>query len=134
MPVESAPIGLRGILGGIGSASPSCLDLIARDGPLSPSALAEKARLHPATMTGVLDRLERAGWITRDRIESDRRAVLVAARLERIREVASLYAGMNIRIDGICADYSDADLALIADFLGRIIDAGSGATEDLAGE
>jgi DNA-binding MarR family transcriptional regulator len=38
-----------------------CLDLLARGGPLSPSALAEKARLHPATMTGVLDRLERAG-------------------------------------------------------------------------
>jgi hypothetical protein len=61
-------------------------------------------------MTGVLGRLKRAGWITRDRVESDRRAALVAARLERIREVASLYGGMNSRIDDICADYRDADL------------------------
>src|ERR1700740_3357956 len=36
-----------------------CLDLITRHGPLSPTALARRAGLHPATMTGVLDRLER---------------------------------------------------------------------------
>jgi DNA-binding MarR family transcriptional regulator len=38
----------------------ACLDLIARFGPLGPSALARLAGIHPATMTGVLDRLERA--------------------------------------------------------------------------
>jgi hypothetical protein len=37
-----------------------CLDLINRHGPMSPSALARRAGQHPATMTGVLDRLERA--------------------------------------------------------------------------
>jgi len=37
----------------------SCLDTIARHGPLSPSALARSAGLHPATVTGILDRLER---------------------------------------------------------------------------
>src|SRR6266404_1006238 len=44
-----------------------CLDLISRYGPISPSALAKRAGLHPATMTGVLDRLERGGWIERGR-------------------------------------------------------------------
>jgi DNA-binding MarR family transcriptional regulator len=34
---------------------------------LSPSVLARRAGLHPATMTGILDRLERGRWITRDR-------------------------------------------------------------------
>src|SRR5437879_3909557 len=50
-----------------------CFDLIARHGPLSPSALARRAGLHPATMTGILDRLERGGWVVRDRDPSDRR-------------------------------------------------------------
>jgi DNA-binding MarR family transcriptional regulator len=54
-----------------------CLDLIDRYGPLSPSALARRAGLHPATMTGVLDRLERDGWIVRERDPADRRGVLV---------------------------------------------------------
>src|SRR5882672_3213850 len=72
-----------------------CLNLIARHGPLSPSALARLARLHPATMTGVLDRLERGGWITRDRDPADRRAVLVTSRKDRGAEVFARYAGMN---------------------------------------
>src|SRR6202035_2803378 len=40
-----------------------CLNLLDRHGPLSPSALARVAGLHPATMTGILDRLENNGWV-----------------------------------------------------------------------
>ena len=43
------------------------LELINRLGPLSPSALAKEAGLHPATLTGILDRLERGGWLHRER-------------------------------------------------------------------
>src|SRR5882762_6817999 len=64
-----------------------CLDLVARHGPLSPSALARKAGLHPATMTGVLDRLERGGWVTRERDPADRRSVLVVPRKDRGAEI-----------------------------------------------
>jgi DNA-binding MarR family transcriptional regulator len=38
-----------------------CLELVNRHGPLNPSALARHAGLHPATITGILDRLERGG-------------------------------------------------------------------------
>src|SRR5580692_8723377 len=41
-----------------------CLDLISREGPLSPSALARRSGLHPATVTGILDRLERAAGLS----------------------------------------------------------------------
>src|SRR4030088_309694 len=67
-----------------------CLDLVARYGPLSPSALARRAGLHPATMTGVLDRLEQGGWVARERDPSDRRAVVVRARHERTAELGRL--------------------------------------------
>lgn len=111
-----------------------CLDLIARQGPLSPSALARRAGLHPATMTGILDRLERAGWIARERDPRgpDRRAVTVRALRGRAAELVRLYAGMSSAMDGICAGYSDAELAVIADFLARTTHAGHDATERLA--
>jgi DNA-binding MarR family transcriptional regulator len=110
-----------------------CLDLISRHGPLGPSSLSRRAGLHPATMTGILDRLERGGWITRERDPADRRAVVVRALRDRNAELFALYSGMNTSMDRICAEYGDAELALFADFLQRTTDAGRTATEDLAG-
>src|SRR5436309_15130573 len=72
-----------------------CLDLIDRHGPLSPSALARWAGLHPATVTGILDRLESGGWVARERDPSDRRAVVVRAVRERSADLLRLYARMN---------------------------------------
>ncbi|HEX6674803.1 MAG TPA: MarR family transcriptional regulator [Actinomycetes bacterium] len=111
-----------------------CLDLISRHGPLSPSALARRAGLHPATMTGILDRLERGGWIARERDPSDRRAVAVRARRDRGADLLRLFAGMNTAMDRLCAGYSEAELELLADFLRRATSAGQDATEELAGD
>jgi DNA-binding MarR family transcriptional regulator len=110
----------------------NCLDLIASHGPLSPSALARRAGLHPATMTGVLDRLERGGWAARQRDPLDRRAVVVRALHDRGAELMRLYAGMNTAMDQLCAGYSDTELELIVDFLRRTTSAGLHATEALA--
>jgi DNA-binding MarR family transcriptional regulator len=111
-----------------------CLDLINRHGPLNPSALARRAGLHPATMTGILDRLERGGWVARDRDPSDRRAVVVRALRDRNAELIRLYSGMNTSMDQICADYDDAELELLADFLRRTTHAGRSATGELAAD
>jgi DNA-binding MarR family transcriptional regulator len=110
----------------------SCLDTIARHGPLSPSALARSAGLHPATVTGILDRLERGGWVARERDPSDRRAVLVRALRDRSTEVFRLYAGMNASMDQILAGYTADELDVLASFLRRTTDAGQAATSDLA--
>jgi DNA-binding MarR family transcriptional regulator len=111
-----------------------CLDLVSRHGPLSPSALAKRAGLHPATMTGILDRLERDGWVARERDPSDRRAVLVRARRERGAEIYAHYAGMNTSMDDICASYGDAELDVLADFLRRTADAGRAAADELGAD
>jgi len=112
-----------------------CLDLITGHGPLSPSALARRAGLHPATLTGILDRLERGGWIERGRDPADRRGVVVQAARGRGAEVLRLYlveSGMNTAMDQICAGYDDKDLQLLAGFLRQTADAARTAAERLS--
>ena len=108
-----------------------CLDVLDVYGPLSPSALARRAGLHPATMTGVLDRLERGGWIARERDASDRRAVVVRILSDRYAELMRFYSPMNRSMNKILAKYSDSELEAIADFMGRTVDAGRSATDEL---
>ncbi len=109
-----------------------CLDVITRHGPISPSTLARRVGVHLATMTGILDRLERGGWIMRDRHESDRRAVLVQGVAAKQRDIVRLYDGMNRSLGEILDSYSDDEIDLIVDFLRRCTAAGQSATDRLA--
>jgi DNA-binding MarR family transcriptional regulator len=112
-----------------------CLDLIGQHGPVSPTVLARLAGLHPATLTGVLDRLEHGGWVIRERDSADRRGVLVRMRRGRGAEVLRLYlvdSGMNSALDDICAGYADVELALLADFMRRAAEAGRAAAARLS--
>ncbi|MGN7799627.1 MarR family winged helix-turn-helix transcriptional regulator [Leifsonia sp. 22587] len=118
---------------GVKDADFDCLDLISIHGPLSPGALSKLAELHPATLTGILDRLESGGWIARERDPQDRRAVVVRVLPDRNAEVFALYAGMNSRFDEICADFSADELDVIAGFLERVRAAGAAAAADLRG-
>lgn len=109
-----------------------CLDIIGRHGPLSPSELARLTGMHPATLTGVLDRLEKGGWIVRERAPSDRRSVAISALRRRAPEMVRLFSGMNSAIDDICGEYDDAQLLLLADFLSRVEAAGRQSADELS--
>lgn len=108
------------------------LDVIARHGPLTPTVLARRMGVHVATLTGILNRLEAGGWITRERDPADRRAVVLASVPDRIREVFARYDGMNRALDEILGGYTDKELAVIVDFLERSTQAGRAATDELA--
>lgn len=109
-----------------------CFDLIDRHAPVTPSELARRSGLHPATVTGILDRLERGGWIARHRDIADRRGVLVQPVRGRVGDVLRLYTGMNAQVEQICADYGEDELELLVGFLRRTAEAGRVAAAELA--
>jgi DNA-binding MarR family transcriptional regulator len=107
------------------------LDHIGRIGPVSPGQLAETMHIHPATMTGILDRLEQGGWVTRERAPDDRRKVNLKVLRSRGPELVKLYAPMNESIGRICADLSEEQLIAVVDFLESVSAAAAEAANQL---
>src|SRR5579884_4016890 len=65
-----------------------CLDLARGEMLLTPGRLAELTGLTSAAVTTILDRLEHAGFVRRERDPADRRKILVKPLAERSEEVA----------------------------------------------
>ena len=107
------------------------LDLVARHGPVSPSEVSASTGIHPATLTGVIDRLEGAGWLSRVPDPDDRRRVRLEARRERGAELVRLYAPMNRSLTEICAALSTDQLTVVRDFLRHAAEAGADAASGL---
>ncbi|MDD3445159.1 MAG: MarR family transcriptional regulator [Zavarzinia sp.] len=83
----------------------------------TPSDLAEGLDLNASAVTGLVDRLVRAGLVTRHAHETDRRVTLLAltrAGKERVAAATPLMAAVNTRIT---EGYTKEEVALIARFL-----------------
>jgi DNA-binding MarR family transcriptional regulator len=106
---------------GLGPSDGQFLTLLQVHGPLTPGRLAELSGLTTGTVTGVVDRLERAGYVRRDRALDDRRKVIVSRVEERIQQdMAPLYAEKATFLLDLLRRYDDEQLALIADFATRL--------------
>jgi len=97
-----------------------CADLLARTGPITAGDLARRTGLTTGAITGVIDRLEREGFVRRARDPHDRRRVIVEPVVKRMEQViAPLFASMGRSAAELCARYSTEELAVIHDFTTR---------------
>jgi len=116
---------------GINSTDLECLDHIVLRGPLTAGALAEATGLTTGAITGVIDRLERAGFAQRERDPEDRRKVSVYANPRVLERIAPLFEPMQRAASVAVAPYSDEELALLLDFFTRVRVASLGAMAEL---
>jgi DNA-binding MarR family transcriptional regulator len=102
---------------GLNPTDLNCLNLLSFSGNMTAGELARTTGLTTASITGVVDRLEAAGFVTRERDPADRRRVVVTIVLEKaMREVASVFAPMIADWQQLAARYSDDELRLIVGF------------------
>ena len=87
--------------------------------PLTAGQLAELTGLTTGAVTGVLDRLEGAGFVSRARDPGDRRRVVVRLVPESMARVGTMFEGLIADLRALHGDYSDAELAVFADILTR---------------
>ncbi|MFC5995178.1 MarR family winged helix-turn-helix transcriptional regulator [Pseudonocardia hispaniensis] len=106
---------------GLGPSDSQFMTLLNTHGPLTPGQLAEHTSLSTGTVTGVLDRLERGGFVRRERDPADRRKVLVVADEQTLRErLAPHYAEYAAHLDELLRRRSPGELRVIADFLAEL--------------
>jgi DNA-binding MarR family transcriptional regulator len=145
----------RLLLQGHGLTTPQLMTLraIGRLQPATAGAIARAIHLGHSTTTGILDRLERRGWICRSRDEHDRRSVNLCLtargrevlerapaqiddrfreRLERVPqwEQTQILATLQRVADMMDATHSDALPALADGWLGPTPDSGSGEHQE----
>ncbi|MET9083699.1 MarR family transcriptional regulator [Streptomyces sp. NPDC004237] len=86
---------------------------------LTAGDLAARAHVTTGAMTGILNRLERARYVTRRPDPADRRRVRVAAVPEAVTRVEAVYAGHYARLTELFADYTPDELAILTDWFTR---------------
>ena len=106
---------------GINATDMQCLNILSFRGQMTAGELARETGLTTASITGVIDRLEEAGFVRRERDPQDRRRVVVRLVLERaVRDVASVFLPMVRDWNEMAAQYSDDELKLIVGFYDRM--------------
>ena len=107
---------------GLSAVEHKALDLLSRAGALTAGQLAELTGLTTGAITGLVDRLEKAGFVRRDRDPSDRRKVVIQPVLEKMEvDIAPLFADLGQQMEELLSGYSDQELAIIQDFVSRSI-------------
>jgi MarR family transcriptional regulator, organic hydroperoxide resistance regulator len=101
---------------GINTTDHQVLNLLDLLGAATPGRLAQLTGLTTGGITMVLDRLENARYVRRERNPKDRRSWIVHPSPARMRKVATLYKPVDKGMDWLSRQYSNQELGIILDF------------------
>lgn len=104
---------------GINYTDQQVLNLVDLLGGAKPGDLSRMTGLTTGGITLALDRLERAGFVRRDRNPGDRRSVIVHTEPASMKKILELYKPVNEVMARIFSAYSEKELAVVLDFLVR---------------
>lgn len=104
---------------GLNVTDTRCFELMSRyaHGPITAGDLSRAAGLTTGAVTGILDRLEKAGLVERYRNAIDRRKVFVRPRMEALQRIGRLYESLATASLKHASGYSTKELELIKDYL-----------------
>lgn len=118
---------------GLGLSDLDALLLIDATGPLTAGRIAEALALTTGAVTGLLDRLERAGWVQRTRHEADRRQVLIELAPARREQLDAHWSDRERMVLEAAGGAEDAVLAACARLLDAVAERLSAGMAERAG-
>ena len=106
---------------GLNTTDSECLRLLFFKGVATPSELARHTGLTSGATTAMLDRLEKAGLITRRPNPNDRRGTLIAPVEAATEKVAAWFESARRAQDQLISSYSESELEIIVDVFERFV-------------
>ena len=102
---------------GVHISDHKCLDLIYRFGAMPAGKLGELTGLTTGAVTGMIDRLEEAGYVRRTNDPKDRRRTIVEPTRNRKleRKIELIFMPLHKRMHKLLSSYSDSELAVLLD-------------------
>ncbi len=102
---------------GLSATEHKAADILRRFGPMTAGELAEQTGLTTGAVTGLVDRLEREGFVKREHDKSDRRRVIIKPIARgKFDEVQTLFSPLRDEMGKIFAEYGTREKQAIADF------------------
>jgi DNA-binding MarR family transcriptional regulator len=105
---------------GVNNTDLRCIEVLLQEEPVTPGRLAVALGLTTGSVTAMLDRMARLGYLTRSPDPLDRRKVVVRATDKTRQITAELY--LPLAEEGerdVLAHYTDRELEVVLDFLTR---------------
>ena len=101
-----------------------CLDLIRQYGAMPAGRLAELTGLTTGAVTGIIDRLEKVGYVRRTNDPKDRRRTIIEPVRNKKweRKIEAIFIPFHERMRKLLSSYSDSELAFLLDVLSKSIE------------
>ncbi|GAA3396850.1 MarR family winged helix-turn-helix transcriptional regulator [Cryptosporangium minutisporangium] len=106
---------------GLSAAEHKALGAIVRSGPLPTGALAPELGVGITAVTGIVDRLVRAGYVRREPDPADRRRVLLYAETGAMPDLGAIFADLGQAMAAFTSKYDEREMAVVVDYLDNTI-------------
>jgi DNA-binding MarR family transcriptional regulator len=98
---------------GLNVTDAECIDFLLEMGPSTAGELARATMLTTGAITNVIDRLERAGLVRREKDAADRRKVIVRFLPEKHEKTHDYYSTLANDVRELCSGYSETEIAFL---------------------
>lgn len=93
------------------------IDMLSETGPITAGELGRRVGLTTGSVTALVDRLERAGYVKRERHPKDRRSIMIVPQYEDKSEVQHAYETLNQHMTELTNQYTAEQMEIIQSFL-----------------
>ncbi|MGG1247011.1 MarR family transcriptional regulator [Bacillus spizizenii] len=97
-------------------------DILNEAGPMTAGELGRKTGLSTGSVTALVDRLEKVGYVAREKDPNDRRRVIIVPLTASKKHVKDLFRSLSESTMDLCREYTEEELELIFSFVGKAAD------------